>query len=115
MGVLEKLNIKSKLSRAIGMTTGIVLTGVLGGAKIANKISEKIINPLLSPDKKLKERKPEALDMCLHIDDIATVSLLSGLKWIEPSLPILYSISGYKSAIGYRNKNDDNLKKNCHH
>ena len=97
------------------MTAGIIATGVLGGSKIANKISEKIVNPLLSPNKKLKERKPEALDMCLHMDDIATVSLLSGLKWIEPTLPILYSISGYKAAIGYRHKNDDNSKSNCHH
>ena len=42
-------------------------------------------------------------DLGMHTDDIATVAVLSGLKWIEPSLPILYSISGYKSGIGYRN------------
>lgn len=103
LAILEKMNIKSKPARAIGMTTGIIATGVLGGSKIANLVSGKIINPILSPKEKLKERKPEALDMCLHTDDIATVSLLSGLKWIEPSLPILYSVSGYKAATGYRN------------
>ena len=49
------------------------------------------------------ERKPEALDICLHSDDIATIAVMSGFKWIEPSLPILYTISGYRSGIGYRN------------
>ena len=103
LAILEKLNIKSKSARAIGMVSGIILTGVIGGSKLANLVSQKIINPILSPNKKLKERKPEALDVCLHTDDIATVSLLSGLKWIEPALPILYSVSGYKAGIGYRN------------
>lgn len=49
------------------------------------------------------ERKPEVIDISLHTDDIATVAVLSGLKWIEPALPIMYSISGYRSGIGYRN------------
>jgi len=103
LAILEKMNIKSKSARALGMTAGIILTGVIGGAKIANTISKKIINPFLPKDKKLKERKPEPMDLCMHTDDIATVSLLSGLKWIEPSLPILYTISGYKAGIGYTN------------
>lgn len=103
LGILEKMGITSKSARAAGMTAGIVATGVLGGSKIANVISEKVISPIVQPDKKPQERKPEAMDLCLHTDDIATVSLLSGLKWIEPSLPILYSVSGYKSGIGYRN------------
>jgi len=103
LGILEKLNIKSKSARALGMTAGIILTGVVGGAKIANTISKKLINPFLPKDKKLKERTPEPMDLCMHTDDIATVSLLSGLKWIEPSLPILYTVSGYKAGIGYTN------------
>ncbi len=97
LGILEKLNINSKGKRAAAMTLGIMLTGVIGGSKIANLISKKLIDP------KQKERKPELADLGLHTDDIATVSLLSGLKWIEPALPILYSVSGYKSGIGYRN------------
>ena len=101
LGILEKMNITSKSARAIGMVSGIILTGVLGGSKIANFISQKIIAPLTKSQQ--KERKPEAIDICLHTDDIATVSLLSGLKWIEPALPILYSVSGYKAGIGYRN------------
>ena len=101
LSILENLNITSKSARAIGMVSGIFLTGVLGGSKIANLISQKIIAPITKSAK--KERKPEALDVCLHTDDIATVSLLSGLKWIEPALPILYSVSGYKAGIGYRN------------
>ena len=101
--ILEKLNIKSKSIRAIGMTTGIILTGVVGGSKIANFITKNIINPFMSSNKKSKERKPEIIDLCLHADDVATVSLLSGLKWIEPVLPALYTISGYKAGMGYRN------------
>lgn len=101
LGLLEKMNIKSKMARAIGMVSGIILTGVLGGSKIANFISQKVISPITKTNP--KERKPEALDLCLHTDDIATVSLLSGLKWIEPALPILYSVSGYKAGVGYRN------------
>lgn len=103
LAILEKLNVKSKSVRAMGMTTGIILTGVVGGSKIANFIAKNIVNPIISPNEKPKERKPEAIDLCLHTDDIATVSLLSGLKWIEPVLPALYTISGYKAGIGYRN------------
>ena len=101
LGLLEKMNIKSKMARAIGMVSGIILTGVLGGSKIANFISQKVISPITKTNP--KERKPEALDLCLHTDDITTVSLLSGLKWIEPALPVLYSVSGYKAGVGYRN------------
>ena len=101
--ILEKAKITSKSARALGMTAGIVLTGILGGSKIANFISKKIINPIVSPNKKIKERKPEPLDICLHTDDIATVAVLSGLKWIEPCLPVLYSVSGYRAGTGYRN------------
>ena len=127
LAILEKLGIKSKAARAIGMTTGIVISGVIGGSKIANLISEKVIEPIFHAkdkththtppfDEKTKkhlqnhhrihsheERKPELLDIGLHTDDIATVSLLSGLKWIEPALPIMYTISGYRAGIGYRN------------
>lgn len=103
LAILEKLNIKSKSQRAIGMITGIILTGVVGGSKIANLIANKIINPKLYKNKETKDRTPELLDIGMHADDIATVSLLSGLKWIEPALPTLYSISGYKAGMGYRN------------
>ena len=103
LACLEKLNITSKAARALGMTAGIILTGVVGGAKIANTISKKVINPFLPKDKKLKERIPEPMDLCMHTDDIATVSLLSGLKWIEPALPVLYTVSGYKAGTGYTN------------
>ncbi len=128
LGLLEKLGITSKAARAAGMTAGIVATGIIGGSKIANYISEKVIEPLCHKkdkrhthpepvhDKKLQEhialhhkphkhkkRTPELLDIGLHTDDIATVSLLSGLKWIEPALPVMYTISGYRAGIGYRN------------
>lgn len=94
----------TKIPRAVGMITGIALVGVLGGSAIANWIGNTIINPLLGLKKeKLKEeRKPEFLDVALHSDDIATVGVLSGFKWIEPALPLLYAISGYRAGIGYR-------------
>ncbi len=137
LGILEKLGITSKGARALGMTAGIVATGIIGGSKIANLISNKLIDPLFKKNKKdkeektysdilninftenkapnylefnsdkkplkQKERTPEVLDIGLHTDDIATVSLLSGLKWIEPALPIMYTLSGYRAGIGYRN------------
>lgn len=104
LGILENMNIKSKAARCIGMIGGIILTGVIGGSKIANYIANKVVNPVICKNKDIKEqRTPELLDISLHADDIATVSLLSGLKWIEPALTLLYSISGYRAGIGYRN------------
>ena len=110
LGILEISNIKSKAARCIGMVAGILLTGVIGGSVIANYIGKKLINPLIN-NKSDDVRTPELLDLGLHTDDIATVSLLSGLKWIEPSLPLLYSVSGYRAGIGYRNNTDINHKK----
>lgn len=49
------------------------------------------------------ERKPELLDLALHTDDIATAGVLSGFRWIEPMLPLMYVVSGYRAGIGYRN------------
>ncbi len=138
LGLLEKAGIQSKGARAIGMTAGIILTGIIGGSKIANIIGNRVIEPLCNKktknlenevyqdildidflnkekeniyfkreySKKVKaekERTPEVLDIGLHTDDIATVSLLSGLKWIEPALPMMYTVSGYRAGIGYRN------------
>ncbi len=129
--LMEKKGVTSKTTRALGMIAGIVLTGVIGGSKIANFIGKHIIDPIFDKKEKEKpnydikdyvqsaknkkeykkeikkqkekERTPELIDIGLHTDDIATVSLLSGLKWIEPALPLLYSVSGYRAGIGYRN------------
>lgn len=104
---LEKAKINSRTARATGMIAGIILAGVVFGSTIANLIGKTCIDPLLkhkhNHGKVYDERKPEVLDVSLHIDDISTVAVLSGLKWIEPALPILYSISGYRAGIGYRN------------
>lgn len=105
---LEAAKVKSKAARAAGMIGGIVTTGIIGGSTIANYIGKKVINPIFDKniDKKAKlnsERTPEVLDICLHSDDIATIAVMSGLRWIEPTLPILYGISGYRAGIGYRN------------
>lgn len=109
---MEKMNVKSKSARAIGMIAGIVTTGIIGGNAIANFIGKKVINPIFEDKETRKqnnnkgpERTPEVVDICLHSDDIATIAVMSGLKWIEPSLPILYGISGYRAGIGYRNGN----------
>ena len=105
LGILEKMNIKSKSARALGMVTGIILTGVIGGSAIANLIGRKVINRCFKHQNcNEADRKPEPLDICLHSDDIATVAVMSGFKWIEPALPALYSISGYRAGIGYRGK-----------
>ena len=93
--------------------TGITTTGIIGGSYIANYISKKIINPIFNESKNNKkiydERKPEALDIALHADDIATAGILSGFKWIEPALPFMHFISGYRAGIGYRNNKTENL------
>ncbi len=120
LGIMEKMNIKSKAARAAGMVGGILAFGVIGGSAIANIIGKKFIDPLLgikhkNNDKIYDERKPEAIDIGLHVDDIATVSVMSGLRWIEPALPILYSISGYRAGIGYRNGDNHTHGQNHHH
>lgn len=104
---MERAKITSRTARATGMIAGIILAGVVFGSTIANLIGKTCIDPLLKHKRRhgklYDERKPEILDISLHVDDISTVAVLSGLKWIEPALPILYSISGYRAGIGYRN------------
>ena len=105
LSLMERSNIKSKSVRAVGMIIGIIITGVIAGSSIANYIGKKFINKYFdAKDSSEKTRTPEPLDICLHSDDIATVAVMSGLKWIEPTLPALYSISGYRAGIGYRGK-----------
>ncbi len=111
--VLKKKKIIKQLTPAkkfTAMIVGIASTGVVGGSFIANYLSKKIIDPIilkkkekLSFNKIYDERKPESLDMAMHIDDVATAGVLSGLKWIEPVLPVFYLFSGYRAGIGYRN------------
>jgi len=115
LGFMEKFKVKSKAAKAGAMISGIILTGVVGGSSIANYISKNCINSLFSkksskPDKFCSERTPEALDIFLHADDAATVAVMSGLRWIEPALPVLYSVSGYRAGIGYRNGEKYHLK-----
>ena len=106
----------SPIKKMLVILTGITATGIVGGSYIANKMSQKLIDPLFETNKKKKllnkgrdkknlyyERKPEAADIALHIDDIATAGVLSGFKWIEPALPMMYFVSGYRAGIGYRN------------
>jgi len=110
--IFERLE-KSKKIKPLGsmaklgvIFAGIAATGIIGGSYIANYISKKVIDPLFGQKNNGRlygERKPEALDIALHSDDIATAGILSGFKWIEPALPALYFISGYRAGIGYRN------------
>ena len=106
---LHKLGIVKNLSPTKKMLTimaGITAMGIVGGSYIANFLSKKIINPIFAQKKEhgiYSERKPEPLDIALHADDIATAGVLSGVKWIEPMLPVMYFISGYRAGNGYRN------------
>ena len=103
----------SSIQRLGVILSGITLTGIIGGSFIANKLSQKIIDPIFNKGKKIsyknlyEERKPELLDVALHTDDIATAGVLSGFKWIEPALPFMYFLSGYRAGIGYRNNKCD--------
>lgn len=116
--LMNKFNVKSKAIRFTSMMAGVLGVGLLAGSAIANFVGKNIINPLFDKNKKNKpkidsktmfkdlnsERKPEAIDVSLHVDDLASVGFLTGLKWIGPVLPILYSVSGYRAGIGYRNQ-----------
>ncbi|MEI8376915.1 MAG: hypothetical protein WCF95_00085 [bacterium] len=96
----------SKVTRAAAMVGGVLGVGVFGGSAIANLMGQKVINPIFKHKKHGKiydERVPDALDISLHVDDMASVGVLSGFKWVEPALPLLYSVSGYRAGIGYRN------------
>jgi len=112
---IKSKNINSKMAKAGAMTVGVLAIGVMGGSAIANFIGKKIVDPLFKDKQKqnspvsaglenlYNERHPEALDVALHSDDLATIGVLSGFSWIEPALPIMYSISGYRAGMGYRN------------
>lgn len=117
MVLMDKLKVKSKAARFCAMMGGVIAVGLVAGNAIANFIGKNIINPVFdekpqrhknhgfkSMFKDLNiERHPEFVDFSLHIDDIASVGFLSGFKWIGPILPVLYSVSGYRAGIGYRN------------
>lgn len=121
VGALEVLNKAkviekpSRLTKMLSMSAGIMAVGVVGGSAIANYLAQKLINPLfghkkgnnLSIKKLYNERSPEALDLALHVDDFATVGALTGLRWIGPLLPVIYSVSGYRAGMGYRNGSEE--------
>lgn len=107
----KKIKPLTPMKKLVVILSGITATGIVGGSYIANYVSKKCINPLFGEKNQKKlydERKPEALDIALHADDIATAGILSGFKWIEPALPFMYFISGYRAGIGYRNGNNLN-------
>ena len=112
---LKKTNVIKSISptqKFMAMIGGIMATGVIGGSFLANYMSKKIIDPFLLNKKEenltlskiYDERTPEGIDMAMHIDDLATAGVLSGLKWIEPVLPAFYLFSGYRAGMGYRNQ-----------
>lgn len=115
MLAMNKLNVQNKAARATAMLAGVVGVGIVAGSAIANFVGKNLINPIFDKNKKFpkdfktmvkdlnSERHPEAVDLSLHIDDIASVGFLSGFKWIGPVLPMLYSVSAYRAGIGYRN------------
>jgi hypothetical protein len=92
--IIKNLTPSKKL---VGVLAGILTTGVAFGSLIANFIGKKVVDPLLSlrdhSHSLYSERKPEALDIALHVDDIATAGVLSGLKWFK-----LFSHEVYESV-----------------
>lgn len=110
------------------MVAGILSVGVIGGSFLANFFGENFLNPLIEGGPKamvrhIKEqtkddgfkglfkdlyehRKPEFLDVILHVDDFATGAAISGLSFVEPFLALLYAFSGDRAAIGYRNNGE---------
>lgn len=113
---MNVLKVKSKAMRFVAMLVGVVGVGLVAGSAIANFVGKNLINPLFESKEERKgksknemfknlneERHPEALDLSLHIDDLASVGFVSGMKWVGPILPMLYSVSAYRAGIGYRN------------
>lgn len=117
LALMNKLKVESKAVRFTSMMAGVLGVGLVAGSAIANFVGKHFINPLFDKTQKKKdkvnyknafkdlnsERRPEAIDVSLHVDDLASVGFLTGLKWIGPILPVLYSVSGYRAGIGYRN------------
>ena len=116
LAMMNKFKVKSTAVRFASMLAGVIGVGLLAGSTIANFISRAVINPIFDKknDKQVSkidlfkninsERHPEAIDLSLHVDDLASVGILSGIKWVAPILPVLYSVSGYRAGIGYRNQ-----------
>ncbi len=103
------INAPTKLQKMGIMLAGIIGMGIVGGSAIANYIGKKVINPIFGRGDNGKiydERKPETLDVMLHVDDVAVAGVVSGFKWIEPLIPFFYFVSGYRTGIGYRNGED---------
>ena len=114
--LMNTFNVKSKTARFAAMMAGVLGVGLAAGNAIANFVGKNVINPIFDKTKKQEhkniksmfknlnsERHPEILDVSLHLDDVASVGFVSGLKWIGPVLPVLYSVSAYRAGIGYRN------------
>lgn len=119
---MNAFGVKSKTARFGAMMTGVLGVGLIAGNAIANFVGKNVINPMFDEKKKHEhksvkdmvknlnsERHPEALDVSLHLDDVASVGFVSGLKWIGPILPVLYSVSAYRAGIGYRNGKEHNI------
>lgn len=123
---MNAFKVKSKLARFCAMMSGVIIVGLIAGNAIANFIGKNVINPIFDHSDKEKpkrikdlfknlnsERHPEMLDLSLHLDDVASVGFVAGLKWIGPILPMLYSVSAYRAGIGYRNGKISGKQQKC--
>lgn len=112
---MKKAGIKSTKAKVIGLFSGVLVIGVYAGNAISNYIGKKLVNPFIDhhshnhscnhncKNNPNNNRRPELIDIGIHIDDLISVGFIAGFKWIGPILPFLYSISGYRAGIGYRN------------
>ena len=131
MEIFKTLNYNPNLSLALGFFDGVHLghkTVIESAVNYARKNGNKSavitfaehpccilrgIQPEYILTKTEREKTIEALgvDYLYELDFMsisnltadATAGILSGFKWIEPALPFMYFISGYRAGIGYRN------------
>jgi len=104
-GLVKANKIKPSSVKKLGaVLIGIIAPGIIGGNILANFIGKKLINPLFGEQNQQNERRPEALDIAIHADDIAKAGVFAGFRWIEPILPALFFVCGYRAGIGYRSK-----------
>jgi hypothetical protein len=109
---LEKIPNAARLIR-FGVVGISITAGIASGMLLANKIGEKWLTPMFNrmqgkPSKPPSadgrhERKPDFFDIFLHVDDLPVALSVAGVAILEPFLPFLFGITGWRAGVGFRN------------
>ena len=100
---------KMKKDKSVPLQAGIILSSVVGGMFIANKLSNKINEKIFDKDKDKKDiRKFKPTDCLVHIDDLVNLAVLAKIPFakqlqVDKLLPFIYARSGYEVGIAKKN------------